>query len=107
MLKKMLVAIAAAVMMGSAFAEVDVNKADQVALDGVRGIGPTTSKNILDERKKGGDFKNWGDLENRVKGIGGKRAAALSAAGLTVNGTARAAGTEAKVAKADGASTKK
>jgi competence protein ComEA len=90
MFKKLLLVVAMLVgMMGAAFAQVDVNKADQAALDGVKGIGPKTSKAILDERKKGGDFKDWADLEKRVKGIGGKSADKLSASGLTVNGQAR------------------
>ena len=74
---------------GFAFAQVDVNKADQAALDGIKGIGPKTSKSILDERKKGGDFKDWADLERRVKGVGDKNSVKLSQAGLTVNGQAR------------------
>lgn len=66
--------------------KIDVNKADQAALDGIKGIGPTKSKAILAERKKNGAFKNWDDLTARVKGIGEKSAAKLSEAGLTVNG---------------------
>lgn len=89
MYKKLLLAVAAFIAtIGFAFAEVDVNKADQAALDGIKGIGPKMSKSILDERKKGGDFKDWNDLESRVKGIGEKNAAKLSANGLTVNGQA-------------------
>lgn len=89
MFKKLLLGIAALIAtMGFAFAQVDVNKADQAALDGVKGIGPVVSKTILDERKKGGDFKDWPDFEKRVKGIGPKNAVKLSAAGLTVNGSA-------------------
>lgn len=73
---------------GLAIAAVDVNKADQAALDGIKGIGPATSKRILDERRKG-EFKDWADLETRVKGIGDKSADKLSDAGLTVNGRPR------------------
>lgn len=73
-----------------AFAQVDVNKADQAALDGIRGVGPKLTSAILEERKKG-EFKDWRDLENRVKGVGGKSAVRLSNAGLTVNGQARTA----------------
>ena len=52
MLKKLLLAIATLIAtMGIAFAQVDVNKADQAALDGIKGIGPSMSKRILDERK--------------------------------------------------------
>jgi competence protein ComEA len=86
MFKKWMFAAALVAAMGSAFAQVDVNKADQVALDGIKGIGPAMSKRILDERKKGGEFKDWTDLEKRVKGMKDKKAAKLSAAGLQVNG---------------------
>lgn len=89
MMKKLLMAIAVlAATMGFAFAQVDVNKADAAALDGVKGIGPAKSKAILDERAKG-EFKDWGDFESRVKGIGGKNAAKLSEAGLQVNGKSK------------------
>ena len=37
----------------AAFAAVDVNKADQAELEAIKGIGPTISAQILDERKKG------------------------------------------------------
>ena len=130
MFKKLLLAVAILVAtMGFAFAQVDVNKADQAALDGVKGIGPAISKSIIDERKKGGDFKDWADFEKRVKGIGDKNSSKLSQAGLTVNGQskpnapaaakepkktakeapkdvkpgAKAAGAEADKAKKDGA----
>ena len=97
MFKKLLLLVAACILMiGSAFAGVDVNKGDQAALDGIKGLGPTKSKAIIEERKKNGDFKDWADFEKRVKGVGEKSAAKLSEAGLTVNGTARAAKTEAK-----------
>lgn len=90
MLKKLLLAAATFIAtMGFAFAQIDVNKADQAALDGVKGIGPKTSKAILDERKKGGDFKDWSDFEKRVKGIGGKSSVKLSEAGLSVNGQSK------------------
>ncbi|HEU4852755.1 MAG TPA: helix-hairpin-helix domain-containing protein [Telluria sp.] len=90
MIRKMIVGVAALVMsIGMAMAQVDVNKADAAALDGVKGIGPTKSKAILDERAKGGDYKDWADLQQRVKGIGDKAAVRLSAAGLVVNGKAK------------------
>ena len=89
MFKKLLLAIATLVAMTSfAFAQVDVNKADQAALDAVKGIGPAKSKAILEERKKG-EFKDWADFEQRVKGIGDKNAAKLSEAGLQVNGKSK------------------
>lgn len=86
MLKKIL-AVLAMLYAFAAFAAVDVNKASAAELDGVKGIGPGTSKTILAERKKG-EFKDWADFIARVKGVGEARAAKLSAEGLTVNGTA-------------------
>jgi competence protein ComEA len=75
---------------GFAFAQVDVNQADQGALGGVKGVGPAMSRHILDARKQGGAFKSWDDLQERVTGIGPKSAARLSAAGLTVGGKSKA-----------------
>ncbi len=100
MMKKLLLAVATMIAtMGFAFAQVDVNKADQAALDSVKGIGPAKSKQIIDERTKGGEFKDWADFESRVKGIGAKNSSKLSEAGLQVNGQAKA-GAAAKPAAA-------
>jgi competence protein ComEA len=103
MIKKLMLAVATLVAtMGFAFAQVDVNKADAAALDAVKGVGPTTSKAILDARSKGGEFKDWADFQKRVKGVGDKRAATLSKAGLQVNGQPKPGAEAAKVAdKAD------
>jgi competence protein ComEA len=86
MLKKLLALV---VMLSAtlAMAAVDVNKATEAELDGVKGIGPVTSKLIMSERKKG-EFKSWEDFISRVKGIGESKAAKLSADGLTVGGAA-------------------
>lgn len=90
MFKKLLMGVAILIAtLNFAFAQVDVNKADQVALDGIKGIGPKISKDILNERKKSGDFKDWADFQKRVKGIGDKKSTALSQAGLTVNGQSK------------------
>lgn len=105
MLKKIL-AILAMLYASVAFAAVDVNKATAAELDGVKGIGPVMSKRILDERKKGGEFKSWEDLIARVQGIGEGNAAKYSAEGMTVGGAGfkKAAETkkEAKDAKKEG-----
>src|SRR3954462_10021599 len=84
MLKKILV-ILAMLYAAASFAAVDVNKATAAELDGIKGIGPTMSKRIIDERKKG-EFKNWEDLITRVKGIGEGNAGKLSTEGMTVKG---------------------
>ncbi|MFT5587911.1 MAG: competence protein ComEA [Bradyrhizobium sp.] len=92
MIKKCLLAIASMLLVAGvchAAANVDVNQADQAALDGIKGVGPRMSQAILDERQKGGKFKNWADLEQRVKGIKKKSAVRLSGVGLTVNGNPR------------------
>ncbi len=86
MMKKVL-AIAAMFWAFTATAAVDVNKATEAELDGIKGLGPSTTQLILTERKKG-EFKDWNDLIARAKGIGEARAAKLSAEGLTVGGAA-------------------
>jgi len=68
-----------------AMAAVDVNTASEADLDSIKGIGPGTSGKMI-ELRKAGKFKDWPDLIARVPGIGEKRAARLSAEGLTVNG---------------------
>lgn len=85
MLKKFLCAIAL-VWAAAASGAVDVNKATAADLDSVKGIGPSLSGKILDERKKS-NFKDWPDFISRVKGMGDKNAAKFSSEGLTVNGS--------------------
>ena len=84
MFKKFL-AFFAAMYMAVSFAAVDVNKATVAELDSIKGIGPSISSKIVDERKKG-TFKDWNDFVQRVKGIGPGNAAKFSAAGMTVDG---------------------
>jgi competence protein ComEA len=104
---KKLLAIVFMLFTTLAMAAVDVNKATEAQLDSIKGIGPVTSKLIMAERKKG-EFKNWDDFIERVKGVGDGRAAKLSAEGLTVNGaTYKAASTTKKDAKADAKEEKK
>jgi competence ComEA-like helix-hairpin-helix protein len=64
-------------------APVNVNTADQAALESIKGLGPAKSAAILEERKKNGPFKDAADLANRVKGMGDKSVAKLVAEGLT------------------------
>ena len=88
MIKKLLLTLAMLASMAAAWAQVEVNKADAAALDSIRGLGPAKTKLILEERNKG-EFKDWADLEQRVKGIGPKSALKLSQAGLQVNGKSK------------------
>ncbi|HEY4298736.1 MAG TPA: helix-hairpin-helix domain-containing protein [Paraburkholderia sp.] len=89
MLKKLLMlCVAVALSLSAGFAAaVEVNSADQAALESVKGIGPVHAKAIIDERAKNGPFKNADDLAARVKGIGTKSVTNLEAAGLTINGS--------------------
>ena len=82
---KKLLAIFGAMYMAASFAAVDVNKATAADLDGIKGIGPTISGKILDERKNG-KFTDWDNFIQRVKSIGEGNAAKFSAQGMTVDG---------------------
>ena len=68
-----------------AHAGVDVNRASEADLDGLKGLGPATTRRILAEREKA-PFRNWQDLLARVKGLGPNSAKKLSDEGLTVEG---------------------
>lgn len=63
---------------------VDINTANEAELDGVKGLGPSSTARILKARESG-PFKDWADLMKRVKGIKPASAEKLSASGLTVN----------------------
>lgn len=110
MWKKLLAALAMCCASAMAMAAIDVNKATEADLDALKGIGPVTSKLILNERKKGA-FKDWQDFITRVKGVGDARAAKFSEEGLTVNGQAfkplAAAKKEDKAAAKDAKADKK
>ncbi len=80
-------ALLSALPLSSALAAVDVNQATEAQLDGLRGLGPATTRQILAERSKA-PFKDWQDLLSRVKGLGPATAPRLSAEGLTVEGQA-------------------
>lgn len=71
-----------------AIAQVEVNSADQAALESVRGLGPSKAKAILEERKKNGPYKDANDLHTRVKGIGEKTVERMMQNGLTINNKA-------------------
>ncbi len=86
-LVKIITAALLAFASAAAFAVVDVNKASQAELEGIKGIGPSMSAKILDARKTGA-FKDWTDLQARVKGVRSGNSAKFSADGLTVNGAA-------------------
>ena len=82
---KRILAIATLLGASVAFAAVDINQASEAELDGIKGVGPSTTAKIMAERKKG-PFKDWNDLMARLKGIKPASATKLSANGLTVDG---------------------
>jgi len=83
---------------GHVYAAVEVNSADQAALDSIQGLGPSKAKAILAERKKNGPFKDAADLHGRVKGIGEKTVERLMGHGLVVNGASKvSAGSSKKI----------
>ena len=84
---KTLTAALLALASAAAFAVVDVNKANQAELESIKGIGPSMSTKILAARKTG-SFKDWTDMQTRVKGVRAGNSAKFSADGLTVNGAA-------------------
>jgi competence protein ComEA len=69
---------------GQAFAAVDVNSADESALRGIKGIGPSKAKAILDERTANGPFRDAADLAQRVRGLGEQMVERLQAEGLEI-----------------------
>ena len=85
---------------GALAASVDVNTADQSALEGVKGLGPAMSARIITERGKG-KFRDWPDLATRVSGLGDKNTAKLSTNGLVLDGKPKP---DAPVGSSDGKS---
>jgi competence protein ComEA len=83
MLKKTLL-LALTLAASTCFATVEVNQATEAELDGVKGLGPSSTARILKARGNGA-FKDWADFMGRVKGIKPPTASKLSKEGLTVN----------------------
>ncbi len=77
--------IVSMLLTGIAWAQVDLNKAQEIELDGLNGLGPTMTRAIMNERQKA-PFRDWTDVMQRVKGIGPKKAASLSEQGVRVQG---------------------
>lgn len=67
--------------------QIDLNKASEVELDALKGVGPVLTKELMNERKKA-PFKDWEDVTSRVKGLGPQKASSLSEQGVRVQGSA-------------------
>jgi competence protein ComEA len=77
--------LVSSLLVGACWAQVELNQATEVDLDGLRGVGPSLTRQVLSERQKRA-FESWADLQQRIKGIGPKKAASLSDQGLRVQG---------------------
>lgn len=84
MLKKLLT-VCALLFSTLSFAAVDVNKANELELTQIKGIGPAIAGRIVQARKLG-PFKSWDDLIERVSGVAAPSAKKFSDAGLTLDG---------------------
>ena len=69
---------------GPLMARVDLNTATATQLESIRGIGPSMSKRILDERKRNGPFTSPQDFARRVAGVGPKKLKSFQDAGLVI-----------------------
>jgi competence protein ComEA len=85
MFKKILTFTALLVGLNALAVTLDINSATEAELDSIKGVGPSLSSKILDERQKA-PFKNWQDFMHRVKGIRKATAEKFSNDGVTVNG---------------------
>jgi competence protein ComEA len=74
---------------GTLYAAVNVNAANEAALEGVKGIGPSKAAAIVKERTAHGPYKNAADLAARVKGLGAKSVARLQQQGLAIGTAAK------------------
>lgn len=73
----------------------EINVANRAQLEQLNGIGVPLAARILDERAAHGPFRDWDDLERRVKGLKQKKLDQLGAQGMTVSGQPRARATQA------------
>ena len=55
---------------------IELERAREIDLDGLRGLGPATTRMILQERERQ-PFVDWSDLMRRVPGIGPAKAKAI------------------------------
>ncbi|MCQ9616792.1 helix-hairpin-helix domain-containing protein [Paenalcaligenes niemegkensis] len=94
---RLVVAFCGLAVAGSAGA-IELNTADVIQLQSLKGIGPKTAALIVEERERGGPFDDAQDLGERVKGLGPKKLSGLLREGLKVSAPAK--GKAAPVANA-------
>jgi len=74
-----------------AVAALEINTATRAELEQLNGVGVAMAERVLNERAKA-PFRDWDDLQRRVKGIAGARIERLQAQAVTVNGIAGSRG---------------
>lgn len=109
-MKKLILALVMCLALaGSAAAAVNINTATKEELTSLKGIGDKRAQEIIDYRKKNGDFKSVDDLE-KVPGIGPGIMKQIRSQVSVTGKTAGDKATKAKAAepaKSKGADTKK
>jgi competence protein ComEA len=68
-----------------AAAALEINTATRAELEQLNGVGVAMAERVLNERSKA-PFRDWDDLQRRVKGLAGARIERLQGQGVTVNG---------------------
>ena len=83
----MLVMLPLGMALGQAesLASLELNQASRAQLESLPGLGPALTERLLAARQQQ-PFADWPDLLRRVKGLGPRLAARLSAQGLRVQG---------------------
>lgn len=66
-------------------AALEINTATRAELEQLNGVGVAMAERVLNERAKA-PFRDWQDLQRRVKGMAGARIERLQGQGVTVNG---------------------
>lgn len=74
-------------LLNASLAALELNTANEAELDGLRGLGPSSTALILESRASA-PFIDWADFMRRVKGIKDQKAADLSKQGLRINSLA-------------------
>jgi competence protein ComEA len=65
-------AVAFALTLPGGACALEINDASRAELERLDGVGVATAMRILEERERGGAFRDWADLAARVPGLRGR-----------------------------------
>ncbi len=65
-------AVAFALTLPGGARALEINDASRAELERLDGVGVATATRILEERERGGAFRDWADLAARVPGLRGR-----------------------------------